>query len=73
MPKKPPKREAVRLPRRETLARAIADELFAAGSGGKATRLEQKLLLHDGRERALGGWCYEAVVQAALRILEELT
>jgi len=48
------------------LAHRIADRLFVNGSGQKA----QRLVLTTSDERALGGWCKEAVIA---QIVEELS
>lgn len=47
------------------LAHRIADRLFLDGSGQKA----QRLVLTTSDERAMGGWCKEAVID---QIVQEL-
>lgn len=52
----------------QRLARQIADRLFVAGNGERATRL----ILADARDTDRAGWCKAVIVDQAMQAITEL-
>jgi hypothetical protein len=53
------------------LAELIATKLFENGFGDEGTRLEIKQGDGYGKERSLGGWCFESAVDQVEKVILE--